>query len=894
MNEEIIRNFSNRGYVINFIKSARYNKNIDYHIYLKYIKDDNLKNIFNNICIANGLLNLLYTRFNIDAYNGTLYDFINSKDYKILFNAYRKIDVNEKNILSKLFGIEDIKNSNIINIDNNKNRYKLGIRSFEGNYRNEKHKALVSPIIFNVRRDFNYYFNLNDKLKRDPYVIQALLESAKYRINNYGEVLPYVSNPKQKKQLDEIIKLNSYCALYLYIKTGSTNIPLKDFDNECIKDILDGKLIDINKSHPIYKIGKYTLKHVDDKYKKVINDYIGTRGKSYKLEVILKKFPSINPDEMKNQLRQLSSFALTKKNMKKIISLILVGGTVLIGGTVLVATGINHNNKVNDLKGSIENGGFYIDEYGSIDEDINEDSLYEEVLGDDVFTFITINDLKDKEKIDNIINSGKKVGLIIKPNTTDFLEFNRNMTNLVIYYNHYENINFPVLYDISSLKDNMSLNCEFASQFLSVMDKLGIKAGLYGDASIYNEFNNEYNNYQDRYKSITDFDNLANINSTDNLERDLFELSSKYNVSMVRLPNGYILINKDLEYSNEKDLTTEYTMNDSESLEDVAYNYNLPIDYLCDLNGLVDASNIGSQKTIKVPIRYSRITPIRKDSPIIANLENGDNVIKGIDVSLWNDHIDWKKLKDQGVGFAVLRVADCLTKNFDAPYVIDDELASNIKGCVENNISYSFYYYTRATNPSDAELEARFVSRILHENGIDSGNVFIDMETEESEIGENSTLDEKIQNSYNNEYKDECMSIINSAKQVFKENGFNLMFYCGTTTYDRLNQWYQGEKYWITSHETYNEGKPKDLDNITNSDGLSFKDFSYDSEIYYPIKDNTNIVQYCQWGKFDQVYDYQGLPQFYDIDYASENFVNEYFYKGNTINMHIDDKNKVL
>ena len=894
MSNEIIKNFSDRNYVLNFIKSSRYDENVDYHIYLKYIKDNDLKNQFSNICIANGLLNLFYKRFNQKIYKGSLYDFIRSKEFKIIINAYKKINDNERDILSKKFGIEDLKNSNIVNIDNNKSLYTFGMRDFESNYRNEKLKALLSPIILNIKKDYNYYFTLDEKLKRNPYIIQSLLDNAKYQVSNYGEVLPYVTNIKQKKQLDNIIKINSYCALYLYIKTGSTTIPNKDFGNECIKDIINGKLIDIKKNHPIYVMSKYALKHLDIKYKKAINDFIGYKGKCYKLDIILKKFSNINSDEMLKQLRKLSSEAIIKNRNKKI----LIGGLVLI---TIAATGvaaglsINHIKEIDSLKGDIENGGFYLDEYGSIDESIDIDNVYEEVLGDETFTLITINDLKDKDKIDNIINSGKKVGLIIRPNTTDFDEFNRNMTNLVIYYNYYENIKFPVLYDISVLKNNMSLNCEFASQFLAVMDKLGIKAGLYGDASIYNEFSNEYNNYKDRYKSITDFDNLASISTTYNLESDLNELSRNYNVSMVRLSNGYILVNKDYVDSYDGELFNSYILGENETIEDVAYKLNLSINYLCDINHFNSPSDVGTSRIINIPKSYRKIEKIGPGCSLLANLDNGDNVIKGIDVSLWNDCIDWKKLKDQGLGFAILRVADCLTENYDDPYVIDEQLSNNIKGCIENNIPYSFYYYTRATNPEDAALEARFVSRILHENGIESGNVFIDMETEPSEHGTNETLDEKIQISYEDEYKDECMSIIDSAKEVFEENGFGLMFYCGSLTCRRLNEWYKGGNYWVTSHETYDKGAPDDYSKITNNDGLSFSNFSFDNEvIYYPIKDSINVVQYCQWGKFDDVYDYQGLPQFFDLDYASQNFVNDYFYHGKNVKLQLEDGAKVL
>ncbi len=74
---------------------------------------------------------------------------------------------------------------------------------------------------------------------------------------------------------------------------------------------------------------------------------------------------------------------------------------------------------------------------------------------------------------------------------------------------------------------------------------------------------------------------------------------------------------------------------------------------------------------------------------------------KGIDVSKHQGIIDWKKVKQAGVQFAMIRAS--LGSN-----IVDDMLDANVKGCEENGIDYGFYHYTYATDTNQAIQEADF------------------------------------------------------------------------------------------------------------------------------------------------------------------------------------------
>lgn len=83
----------------------------------------------------------------------------------------------------------------------------------------------------------------------------------------------------------------------------------------------------------------------------------------------------------------------------------------------------------------------------------------------------------------------------------------------------------------------------------------------------------------------------------------------------------------------------------------------------------------------------------------------------GIDVSDNQGYIDWSKVKDAGVEFAILRS----TRSGGEP---DRQLACNIKGCRSNGIPMEFYKYLYALTNSDAKEEALRVVEVLQQHGI--------------------------------------------------------------------------------------------------------------------------------------------------------------------------------
>lgn len=74
---------------------------------------------------------------------------------------------------------------------------------------------------------------------------------------------------------------------------------------------------------------------------------------------------------------------------------------------------------------------------------------------------------------------------------------------------------------------------------------------------------------------------------------------------------------------------------------------------------------------------------------------------KGIDVSKWQDNINWKKVSASGIDFAMIR-----SSYGDSD--VDIKLKRNVKGCEKYDIPYGFYHYTYAKTVSQAKKEAKF------------------------------------------------------------------------------------------------------------------------------------------------------------------------------------------
>ncbi|WP_297137445.1 GH25 family lysozyme, partial [Terrisporobacter sp.] len=73
---------------------------------------------------------------------------------------------------------------------------------------------------------------------------------------------------------------------------------------------------------------------------------------------------------------------------------------------------------------------------------------------------------------------------------------------------------------------------------------------------------------------------------------------------------------------------------------------------------------------------------------------------KGIDVSKWNGTIDWKKVKESGVSYAIIRAGYGVSS-------VDERFHENIKGAIDAGLKIGVYWFSYAASTERVEQEAQ-------------------------------------------------------------------------------------------------------------------------------------------------------------------------------------------
>ena len=157
--------------------------------------------------------------------------------------------------------------------------------------------------------------------------------------------------------------------------------------------------------------------------------------------------------------------------------------------------------------------------------------------------------------------------------------------------------------------------------------------------------------------------------------------------------------------------------------------------------------------------------------------------MKGLDVSLFQGVIDWKKVKKDGYGFAMIKVSQ--GKDVDNPYsgcFEDPKFRTNIVNASDAGLLCGTYHYLCAINEEEAKTEAQF---------------FCDaMKPYKDKIKLWASVD--VEDVYPPQYcgtvdKDKLTRIVRTFCSVVKANGFKPMLYSNTN--------------YMTYHFNYNQLK---------------------------------------------------------------------------------------
>ncbi|MBE6709114.1 MAG: hypothetical protein E7578_07735 [Ruminococcaceae bacterium] len=85
---------------------------------------------------------------------------------------------------------------------------------------------------------------------------------------------------------------------------------------------------------------------------------------------------------------------------------------------------------------------------------------------------------------------------------------------------------------------------------------------------------------------------------------------------------------------------------------------------------------------------------------------------KGIDTSLYQGPIDWKKVRADGVEFAMIKASQGRTSSYDEPFT-DPRFHESAKGAGAAGLYWGCYHYLCARNLAEAKQEAEYFVKLL-------------------------------------------------------------------------------------------------------------------------------------------------------------------------------------
>lgn len=120
-------------------------------------------------------------------------------------------------------------------------------------------------------------------------------------------------------------------------------------------------------------------------------------------------------------------------------------------------------------------------------------------------------------------------------------------------------------------------------------------------------------------------------------------------------------------------------------------------------------------------------------------LRTTSNALLGIDVSRWNEEIDWERVKEQGIKYGIIRAG--YRGSATGVLVEDWYFKKNMEGTKKAGIPVGLYFFTQATTEVEAVEEASMVLSLCKDYDI-TYPIFIDTERAGGK-GRADTLDKK-------------------------------------------------------------------------------------------------------------------------------------------------------
>lgn len=170
---------------------------------------------------------------------------------------------------------------------------------------------------------------------------------------------------------------------------------------------------------------------------------------------------------------------------------------------------------------------------------------------------------------------------------------------------------------------------------------------------------------------------------------------------------------------------------------------------------------------------------------IINNYKKKNTKI-GIDISKWQEDIDFKKVKEAKVEFVFLRIGVQVNKNGE--FYLDSKFKQNIKGFNKEKIPVGVYFYTKASSNKEAIKQAKWIIKQIKNYNIELPIVF-DWENWDEYREYNLSF-----------YK--LSQMYNSFKKEINKKGYEAMLYSSKNYLEKI--WYKPSGNIWLAHYTEN------------------------------------------------------------------------------------------
>lgn len=175
-----------------------------------------------------------------------------------------------------------------------------------------------------------------------------------------------------------------------------------------------------------------------------------------------------------------------------------------------------------------------------------------------------------------------------------------------------------------------------------------------------------------------------------------------------------------------------------------------------------------------------------KNAP--SNAQEKEAVALGIDISKWQDDVDFQKVKMEGYSFVIVR------SGYGMYDYEDEKFHDHVQGAKKAGLDVGAYHYSKATTIEEAKQEAEFFISMIQEYSWDLP-VFYDIETDKQ----------------NHLSRNQLTEIALTFLTTLEDAGYKPGIYAAKSWYEDRLDMSQLEKYpiWIasyTNHLTY-EGK---------------------------------------------------------------------------------------